>query len=261
MIIKRIDFRNINSFGHKLQTIEFPDVGQLILISGSNGNGKSTIKQVIELSLFARVQGKSGKKLALSKLPNRRNKSLYTSICFENDNGDEIVIKRYIEPTKAEIYVNNEPFTEKYKVMNELEREKFIGFSYEVFKSFISLNINDFKNFISLKLEDKRNLLNKLFNLDELDKYFSIVSDLDKLNNKEIFHYTELISNNNKQIDEYISTISKIGVLNRDERIKEILEIFEVEKPKYSSLIEEKKEIEQKIKQINYDLKGYMNLK
>lgn len=45
MHIKSIKWRNIKSFGNKLQEIEFPDEGGLHLISGRNGNGKCLSKE------------------------------------------------------------------------------------------------------------------------------------------------------------------------------------------------------------------------
>ena len=40
MRIKSIKFRNIGSFGNKLNTIEFPDDGGLWMVTGKNGFGK-----------------------------------------------------------------------------------------------------------------------------------------------------------------------------------------------------------------------------
>jgi len=47
MKIKKIEFKNINSYGNNIQTINIFDNNGLILLYGDNGFGKSTIKQVI----------------------------------------------------------------------------------------------------------------------------------------------------------------------------------------------------------------------
>ena len=169
MIIDKLEFKNINSYGNNLHTLEFDEEGGLILLMGENGTGKSTIKQSLELCIFGKVQGKSGKRLALTKLPNRRNGNLYTGVYFKNSAMDDIVMKRFIKPNNFEMTVNEEPFEQRFKVMSDKEREKIIGYNFDVFKSFISFNMNDFKNFISLSKEDKENLLN---NNVILDRYF-----------------------------------------------------------------------------------------
>ncbi len=249
MIIDKLEFKNINSYGNNLHTLEFGDEGGLILLCGANGTGKSTIKQSLELCLFGKVQGKSGKRLALTKLPNRRNGNLYSGVFFKNQDGDDVIMKRFIQPNSFEMYVNQEPFAERFKIMSEKEREKVIGYSFEVFKSFISLNMNDFKNFISLSKEDKENLLNKLFNLNELDVLFSITKELDINNQKLINELDDLIYRNEQTILEYRQTILNVKNnqrFSKEERMKELKELILSKKPLYT-------EIENKIKTLDDD--------
>jgi len=40
MILDRLEFKNINSYGNNLQVLEFDKEGALILVSGENGSGK-----------------------------------------------------------------------------------------------------------------------------------------------------------------------------------------------------------------------------
>ncbi|MCK9446144.1 hypothetical protein M0Q50_04540 [bacterium] len=199
----------------------------------------STIKQAIELCLFGKVQGKNGKRLSLDKLPNRRNKSLYTGITFENHKGNQVEMKRYIKPNEFDMTINNEPYSDLFKKMSEKQREDTIGYSYDIFKSFISLNMNDFKNFISLRTEDKENLLNKLFNISILDEYLSIIKDLYKNNSKNIDIFDNYIYDCDVKIEEYKQTIININnkeKINKEEKLEQIKnDIFE-KKPRFDEL-------------------------
>ena len=174
MIINSLEFRNIKSYGNKVQRLVFDEEGGLILLTGTNGAGKSTIQDAIDLAVFNQVRGKQTAKIPLKYFPNRFNRELEVSINFKNSNDDIIEIERKIQPNSFQITKNSEPFTERFKLMSSDDREKVIGFDYNTFKSFISLSMNDFLNFIKLSPEDKRNLLNRLFNLEEIDYYFSI---------------------------------------------------------------------------------------
>lgn len=239
MIIKKLELKNINSYGNNLQTIEFDQDGGLIYLQGKNGAGKSTLKMAMELCIFGKVQGKNGKRLALSKLPNRRNNALYTGVHFQNNVMDEIVMKRFISPNNFSMTVNGEDYTETFKKMSDREREKIIGYSYDVFKSFISLNINDFKNFISLSKEDKENLLNKLFNLSQLDVLQSITKEIDKANMDNINKYETIISENDQKITELrqtLLTIKNKQELSKEEKLKTIKESILSKKPIYDEL-------------------------
>lgn len=208
MIINRLEFRNIKSYGNKIQSLEFSDEGGLILLTGTNGAGKSTIQESIDLSLFNQVRGKQSSKIPLKYFPNRFNKNLQVGINFINNNGDFIEIERKIQPTSFIIKKNEEPFTERFKLMNEDDKEKVIGFNYNTFKSFISLSMNDFLNFIKLSPENKRNLLNRLFNLEEIDDYYNINKELINQNNKEIEKLSIEIINIDKTLKEYKSIIN-----------------------------------------------------
>lgn len=257
MKIYRLEFKNINSYGNNLQVLEFDDKGGLILLCGDNGTGKSTIKQSIELCLFGKVQGKSGKRLALTKLPNRRNGNLYTGVYFKNHLGQDIVIKRYIQPNNFEMFVDEEPFAERFKIMSEKEREKIIGFNFEVFKSFISLNMNDFKNFISLSKEDKENLLNKLFNISDLDTLYSITKDLDISNQKMIHEIENEIHLNEQSILDYKKTIQNIKQTqqkSKNEKLAELKQIILSKQPIYNQYNEEIKDLEKQKNENNKKL-------
>ena len=241
MKIKKIEFKNINSYGNNIQTIKFDEKNPgLLLLYGENGNGKSTIKQVIDVTLFSKTTGKNGKRLALKELPNRRNGSLYTSIIFENQLGQEVQMKRMIKPNDFEITVNNEKITERFKKMSEKERENIIGYSYDIFKSFISMNINDFKNFISLNKDDKETLLNKLFNLNELDELLSITKEIDKVNQTTLYDYENLIYENESKISDYKQTIKSIQnkiEISNSQRSAELKELIISLKPEYENKI------------------------
>lgn len=243
MIINHIEFKNIKSYGNKLQRINFDTEGNLILLTGTNGSGKSTIQDSIDLSLFNQVRGKETSKIPLKYFPNRLNKELYVAINFKNNNGDIIEIERKINPNEFSILKNNEPYTERFKILSEEEKEKLIGFNYNTFKSFISLSMNDFRNFIKLTPEDKRNLLNRLFNLEEIDMYYSINKELINQNKKEIERLTMDIVSINKTLKEYTSILKdKKNIENKDskedlkQKIKEYKENYQSKKDEINKI-------------------------
>jgi exonuclease SbcC len=188
MIIKKLKFKNIKSYGNKIQEITFDDKGGLVLLTGTNGSGKSSIMEAIDLVIFNQVRGKESSKIPLKNFPNRLNNNLEVEIEFFNYNNDFIKMKRLVSPNDFEIVVNSEPYTERFKILTDTEKENIIGFNYQTFKSFISMSMNDFLNFIHLKPEDKRNLLNRLFNLDDIDDYLSITKEFINQNKKEVLN-------------------------------------------------------------------------
>jgi len=244
MIIKFISLKNFKSFGNNKQTVEFnTTTGELILVSAKNGSGKSSLQQSLDFSAFGIVRGKNGKRVPQSILPNRINKNLETEIEFINNQSDTIRIQRNLEPNIAKIFINSKDETKKFKILSKEDRDKIIGFDFETYKSFISMSVADFANFIDLNPEEKRNIINKLFNLQDLDNYLSLCNGKIKQFNEEILKYSTIIQTNNetiKTLNSNIITIKRSGVLDKE---KEIINLNIEKESKKDPYIKLKKDI------------------
>jgi len=261
MNINEIKLRNFKSYGNKEQTIKFGE-NELILLAGKNGSGKSTWKNAIELLLFRKCSGRKNKRLSLQKLPNRFNKALYSYIDFDNNRNENIKITTNLSPQKFEIFIDGEPHHNQFKNFSEKEKDDVVGFSYDMFKSFISVNMNDFRDFVSLNKEDKENLLNKLFGLEKLDKYYSItktLSDDNTINlNNNLFQYEQL----QDKIRDYKNTLSQIeSDDNINEKIEEITNNLLNSKPTFIKYDEEIKKIDVEINEFNLKFKTAASMK
>lgn len=204
----------------------------------------SSFQQSFDFSLFGIVRGKNGKRVTQSILPNRINKNLETEIEFINNLSNNVRIKRTLEPNSIKIFINDIDETKKIKNLKKEERDSIIGFDFETYKSFISMSVSDFANFIDLTPEEKRNIINKLFNLQDLDKYLSLSSSLIKQYNDENSKYIAIIETNNetiKKLQQNVINITRSGDINKEEEIKKLELEKESNKKPYLGL---KKEIE-----------------
>jgi len=184
MLISEIGIRGYKSFGNNEQVLKLnTEKGELVLLVGNNGNGKSSLLESFEYSLYGKVKsGKAKKWHKLSSLPNRINGELLNRIKFVS-NGTDVEIQRGIGPSVLNLIENGIPNERAGKANIDDKIEKYIGLDIETFKSFISMSINDFKNFISLTNEEKQLLLDKLFNLEVINILNGILKDINK-NNK-----------------------------------------------------------------------------
>jgi len=278
MLIKEFSLQNFKSFGNNKQTIKLNIDGGLILLSGDNGNGKSSLQESIDFSLFGLVRGKERKRIPQKELPNRINGSLLSSVKFINDNNDDIYIERGLKPSKLQVLINSNDITNQYKEYTTDQKESIIGMNYDVYKSFISMSLNDFSNFINLDPETKRKLLNKLFNLERLDKYYIITKDIIKDNINNIVKIEMMISNNNISIESYKNDIIEIKKLHNNykskndikeqilskkslyDELKEKIKDYKISKYDILNKLKERKEIIQsknnRLNIINLDIKN-----
>jgi len=240
MIIKSISLKNFKSFGNNKQTLTFNTTnGDLILLSGKNGAGKSSFQQSFDFSLFGVVRGKNGKRVTKTILPNRINKNLETEIEFINNLSDTIKIQRNLEPNLAKIFINDTDESKKFRTLKKEERDSIIGFNFETYKSFISMSVSDFANFINLTPEEKRNIINKLFNLQDLDKYLTLSTGLIKQQNEEKTKYETIIETNNqniKSINQNIFTIKRSGAIDKEKEIEKLKTTKESKREPYIKL-------------------------
>jgi DNA repair exonuclease SbcCD ATPase subunit len=184
MVISEINIKNFKSYGNNEQVLKLnTNNGELILLVGNNGSGKSSLLSSFDFSLYGKCRGNKKKWATLSSLPNRINSSnMSVSIKFIS-NGTDVEIQRGISPSVLNLIENGIINERAGKANIDDKIEKYIGLDIETFKSFISMSINDFKNFISLTNEEKQLLLDKLFNLEVINILNGILKDINK-NNK-----------------------------------------------------------------------------
>jgi DNA repair exonuclease SbcCD ATPase subunit len=205
MIIGEIGIRGFKSFGNNETVLKLnTEKGELILLVGNNGAGKSSLLDSFDYTLYGKVRGKKKRWTTLSTLPNRINGELLNRIKFIS-NSTEVEIKRGISPNLLELYENGLLNERAGKANLDEKIEKYIGMDIETFKSFISMSINDFKNFISLSNEEKQLLLDKLFNLEVINILNSILKDINKGNKIRMASIDSEI----KTLDESIQSIKR----------------------------------------------------
>lgn len=165
MKIKRVLWRNITSYGNRVQTIDFENNPGFYMLMGENATGKSSFLSCITFGLYGKVNNKKLKDLA-----NRKNKNGWVRVELESK-GRQIVIERGVSPTTLEVIVDGKRYDEsgKKNVQDYLEDELY-GMPYYVFDNLISLNINDFKSFINMSPSDKRSIIDRLFSLDVINQ-------------------------------------------------------------------------------------------
>lgn len=249
MNLKYVEWKNFGCYGNKMQRLDFSKGSSFNLIQAKNGHGKSTIKNIIEYSLYGKVAG-----LALKDLVNRINgKDMRTNVKLSVGKN-----KLYLEKGlatkhfKAELNgKHNDRLPSQYQKM--LENEVY-PLPYSVFSNIVSVSVKDLKSFINLEARDKTLITDKIFGTDivntvnkkfkELNK--TIVSKNDKLKilieNKqtEIFESNEEIEANKKNV-----TVNTIDVELNKTNLKKVRDVL--------------KQLQKKIQQSNNNYQTFQN--
>lgn len=220
MKIKKIEWKNIASYGNKIQSIELPELPGLIQVIGENGAGKSTISDVIIFALYGRLDGKK-----LKDISNRFNGSGWVRIIFE-ENNNLYEIRRNLEPSSFEFFINNKLYDRAGKKNVQDTIENILKIPYYVFNNTISLSINDFKSFLKMNPTDKRLIIDKIFGFYILNEMRNILKEenknvrsiLDKISG-EIIGIEKSILTSQKELEELQKKI-----LKNTEKEKQLIE-------------------------------------
>ena len=258
MLINEIGIKGFKSFGNNEQVLKLnTEKGELILLTGSNGNGKSSFIESFEFVLYGKVKSMKRKKWAtLSTLPNRINNELQNRIKFIS-NGTEVEIIRGINPSTLKLIENGIENDRAGKANLDEKIENYIGMDIETFKSFISMSINDFKNFISLSNDEKQLLLDKLFNLEVINILNQILKDINKANKLQLTRHDSEISTLNDSIESIRRSIEKSiekEKLNIQSEIDTIKEQIESKKGEYQLLKDKVEKIKLKENELKSEL-------
>jgi DNA repair exonuclease SbcCD ATPase subunit len=223
MKLLKFGWRNICSYGNKLQELVLSDEPELILIEGKNGSGKSSIKEALTISMYGKSAVRKTK-----DIPNRRNKNAYTINEFISPSGDVIKIERGIDPNFTNLTINGESHNlpDKRKIDSFLE-EELIQFPFSVFSNTISLSFEDFKSFIKLTPTDKRKIIDKIFGTDILTDISNVVKEDSKENNISIGVLKSDIDTNTDTLEK---SKSHLSILKTDINIKKDIEISDKKK-------------------------------
>jgi len=268
MKIKRVLWRNITSYGNRVQTIDFENNPGFYMLMGENATGKSSFLSCITFGLYGKVNNKKLKDLA-----NRKNKNGWVRVELESK-GRNIVVERGVAPTSLEVTVDGKRYDEsgKKNVQDYLEEELY-GMPYYVFDNLISLNINDFKSFINMSPSDKRAIIDRLFSLDVINQMRELLrSDANEVKSilsavtSEIEWLNASIVKNNTKLEQIVGALKEkkeSTITDLKERARELEESAlssREEKAKIDSVkstIQKKKSsLEESIRSSKYEIKS-----
>ena len=232
MKILKIEWKNVASYGNRVQIIEFPEKAGLIQVVGENGVGKSTISDVITFGLYGKLEGKK-----LKDIPNRLNGEAWMRISFEQF-GNTYMVERGLDPNIFNLYINGSPYDQAgIKNVQEYLAEDILNIPYYVFNNTISLSINDFKSFLKMSSNDKKMIIDKIFGFYILNEMRDLLKEEAK-NIKlglervmgEISATSKSITNSQREIEDLTSRL----IQNSEEKIQEIEESLD----RFTSLLE-----------------------
>jgi DNA repair exonuclease SbcCD ATPase subunit len=278
MKISRIRFKNIGSYGNKIQEIQLSSSGGFYVVLGGNGVGKSTISNVIKFCLYGKVDGKK-----MGDIPNRINKEAWAEIELEAK-GKHVIVERGINPTIFNVRVDGNDYDRagKSNVQKYLE-EEILEIPFYVFSNVISLSINDFKSFLNMSLPDKRAIIDRIFGFSLINQMREMIKEESSSLKLSLNNLDGRISSTKESLDSSLIELEELSnKINSSskERLKDLktnlsnfVKLQAIHEVKFAEFIKQEKELvdskskvnaliiggTNNIKNINFKLNLYLN--
>ena len=201
MRFKSIEWKNIRSFGEEIQKVEFID-GELVLLKGVSGSGKSTILSLPCIALFGKTPG-----LTKSAVHNRINKHGWVKAVIEKG-GHEYIIERSFSPNDLQVFKDGININ-SYGVSSAQDYidKEIADIPIKAFSNMISISMKKFKSFLTMSPADRKEIIDRVFNLEVVNiAYEKIKKDaretgnLINSNNNSLFQLTQTLNNATQEL-------------------------------------------------------------
>ena len=176
MRIEKIEWRNILSYGNKTEVLEFGDAAKLWQVSGRSGNGKTALLSIPKLLLYGRTEGWDGKAINVGDIANRTNKNGWIRGEITEGN-DKYVIERCFSPQSIKVWKNGKDLDKAgiRDMQGIIDAEILDNMPYNIFSNVVMVSMHNFKSFISMSPTDKRQIIDKIFNLEVINKVYELI--------------------------------------------------------------------------------------
>lgn len=227
MKINSISFKNLFAYGEELQTINYTDTGELILLKGMSGAGKSAILSLPCLMLYGRIE-----KVPPNSIANRINKHGYINGTVVNGS-HTYTIERTFVPNTLKVYKDGVDIENiGIKDAQTYIEQEIIDIPQITFNNMISISMKKFKSFLTMNPADRKQIIDRIFDLEIVNAVYEDIK-------KDTRETGNLINNDNAALYQVTQSLTNAqSEMNKlQEKLKTQIDTLKIEEN--NKLIEE----------------------
>lgn len=272
MLPIKLQVKNFTSY--KDETIHFNKFGSPTIICGDNGNGKSSIIDMITTALYFHARGTDSRGAGIDDLITKDAKKMEISFTFEMNNNIYKIIRTKVRNGQHELKfsINGIEQASSIKETQNLINS-ILKMDYDTFMDTVCIAQGNSGSFMNKTPDKRKEIFSQILNLDEYSKYEKLAKqkkseinlnlqqiqlELDSkqsLISKESI-YKEKLADLNLRLE----TISdSINVLNKEIEL-EMKEqtIYETEQKQKQQLINQRNQLKKQVEQLSEKESSYM---
>jgi DNA repair exonuclease SbcCD ATPase subunit len=268
---EKAKFKNLFAYGQNWTEIDFKQ--GVNKYSGSTGEGKSSIVEIIFWILF----GKCYRNINLSMMLNNINKKEGEGYIWFKINSDSYRIERGMKPNFLRIYKNNVivPVPASSRTYQEILEQDILKTTPNIFEQTSYKSLTKKSAFLTLTKEKRREVIDPILNIHAYTKMNKLAKEMIDSLDKEISSLNKDISYNDILISQEKDHLLKLKQLKDEQAsksatkiddIKKQIEALEADSEKKRIAIEKiqkykskKEELQTKINEINLSTSKYQS--
>lgn len=245
MRIEKLQWKNIFSYGNKTETLDFGSEGKLWQICGKSGHGKTALLTIPKLLLYGKTEGSEGKPIKVTAIANRINKGGWIRGEIKEGN-DFYVVERTFSPQSLKVWKNGNDLDKAglKDMQGIIDSEILDNMPYHIFANVMIVSLNNFKSFISMNPADKRQIIDKIFNLEIVNKVYEMIKkDMKDVGNaintanSQMYAYEQTINSSNAELvnlDQRSKTDNTTRINELNAKLSKVAEIYKVQVDAYN---------------------------
>ena len=266
----------VNNFTSYIdETIDFNEYGSPIIICGNNGNGKSSIIDMITTALYFRARGTDSRGSGMDDLINKDEKEMIVDFTFQMNNTNYEIIRKKVRNGSHSLTLLIDGVDQSVSIKETQQKiNDILKMDYETFMDTVCIGQNNSASFMEKTPDKRKEVFSQILNLDKYDVLEKYTKELKKNVTAKIESISSKVSEKESMVKfkddytvklaEYEKEYSKLDTKELEKELEDVTkQKIEYESIKYRNelIIRRRNKLQEQIKYSKYDIDSNIKLR
>ena len=266
----------VNNFTSYIdETIDFNEYGSPIIICGNNGNGKSSIIDMITTALYFRARGTDSRGSGMDDLINKDEKEMIVDFTFQMNNTNYEIIRKKVRNGSHSLTLLIDGVDQSVSIKETQQKiNDILKMDYETFMDTVCIGQNNSASFMEKTPDKRKEVFSQILNLDKYDVLEKYTKELKKNVTAKIESISSKVSEKESMVKfkddytvklaEYEKEYSKLDTKELEKELEDVTkQKIEYESIKYRNelILRRRNKLQEQIKYSKYDIDSNIKLR
>jgi exonuclease SbcC len=266
----------VNNFTSYIdETIDFNEYDSPIIICGNNGNGKSSIIDMITTALYFRARGTDSRGSGMDDLINKEEKEMIVDFTFQMNDTNYEIIRKKVRNGSHSLTLLIDGVDQSVSIKETQQKiNDILKMDYETFMDTVCIGQNNSASFMEKTPDKRKDVFSQILNLDKYDVLEKYTKELKKNVTAKIESISSKVSEKESMIKfkddytvklaEYEKEYSKLDTKELEKELEDVTkQKIEYESIKYRNelILRRRNKLQEQIKYSKYDIDSNIKLR